>query len=569
MQVTRKECNVSNKYSNIPISHIMRRSFFTMILLSIIIMAIAMISLYHVSNKTRGLYENPFLKSAMVLEIKECIALIERDFYHSLMTDNTQQVKELMQNIEEYNTVVENNLELLNNLAEEEEKEFIDNCYKLLENGKSTLNEIQSYIATGNIENAYQLIENSYMPILEQAEIIMEDLAAIALMNAEDYVKNAEMYTTNTILFNIFFLLLVFCFAIWVSRKVTAIIELPIIQIKKATGEIAEGSLGIELPYRGENELGILSESVRSMALTLKSYVEETTYLLKEVANKNMNLTLDKDFKGDFSPISDSLKEILNFLNNTIDISKGAAGTVRTEAEQIAFLSGALADTSTDQASSVEAFVAAIDVVRENVTENAINAEHVNEISKKSLQKIENGNVHMSSLLDAMQEIEQQSEEISGIMKTIDTIANQTNILSLNASIEAARAGEAGRSFAVVAEEIGSLAKECTKAAKNTAILIQSNIEVTKKGSQLADKTAVVLSDVVESVEKSGSLVESITIACTQQARSLEHITEEVRTISNSVEHLTGMSEEASAASEELLSQAETLDEMMKQYVLR
>lgn len=557
------------KYNDVTIKRIMRGSFISLIILPVIMMALAMLSMYHVSERTRALYEGPFLKNSMVLEIRECVAQIERDFFHSLLADDTKEVEELLQEIEGYNSVIAGNLETIRSLKNAEDEALLTSFNGLLDKGSSTLRTIQSSIREGNTEEAYRLIEDEYMPILDEAEVQLAQMMELSLAQADGFVETSSSYTKSSILFNIVLLLVIFCFAIWVAEKVTAIIAEPLSQVNDAMGEMAEGSLHITLPYVGKNELGMMSASIRTMTATLQKYVQETSQLLNEVADKNMNLYIEESFLGDFKPISDALREILDFLNDMILTSRSASENVKTGANQVAGLSNALADTSSEQAAAVAQLAASINEVTSNVEENAKYAGHVNEISTESVRKIEQGNLHMGNLLTSMQEIEKQSAEISGIMKTIDAIAAQTNLLSLNASIEAARAGEAGRGFAVVAGEIGSLAQECAQAAKNTAVLIQSNIEVTQKGSALADETAAVLADVSKSVEETGRLVGNITAACTQQASALEDISTGIGNISDSVENLSGMSQDASAASQEMLAQADTLEGMLEQYALR
>ena len=113
-----------------------------------------------------------------------------------------------------------------------------------------------------------------------------------------------------------------------------------------------------------------------------------------------------------------------------------------------------------------------------------------------------------------MNQISNQSNQISKIIEVINDIASQTNLLSLNASIEAARAGEQGRGFAVVADQIGKLANDCSKAAQNTTDLIHQSLDAITQGSSLADDTAILLQDIVTSSTKTSGLVTDITTAC-------------------------------------------------------
>lgn len=126
-------------------------------------MVLAMLSLSHVADRTKSLYEGSFFKSTMVMEIKECIAQIERDFYHSLLSDDSQELKTFLQNIEKSNQTVERNLAIIEGLAAGQE--LVEECYRLLNHAVSILESIKTNISAGHSEEAYRLIQEDHTSI--------------------------------------------------------------------------------------------------------------------------------------------------------------------------------------------------------------------------------------------------------------------------------------------------------------------------------------------------------------------------------------------------------------------
>lgn len=131
------------------------------------------------------------------------------------------------------------------------------------------------------------------------------------------------------------------------------------------------------------------------------------------------------------------------------------------------------------------------------------NAELAAEISSTTNEQLVNGEEKMQQLMEAMERINETSDEIGSIVGTINELANQTNLLSLNASIEAARAGEAGRGFAVVAEEIGKLAGASAEASNTIAGLIANSKEAVGRGREVAGRTAEVIKSGVDNFKVS------------------------------------------------------------------
>jgi methyl-accepting chemotaxis protein len=165
----------------------------------------------------------------------------------------------------------------------------------------------------------------------------------------------------------------------------------------------------------------------------------------------------------------------------------------------------------------------------------------------------------MDQLTKAMGEINQAGEQTGRIVKTIDEIAFQTNLLALNAAVEAARAGEMGAGFAVVAEEVRSLAWRAAEAAKSTAALIELTIAKVREGVELVNVTNQASHEVADSSRRVGELVEEIAAASSEQAQGIEQLNRAAVDLGQVTQNNAAGAEESASASEELNAQAGTM----------
>ncbi len=172
----------------------------------------------------------------------------------------------------------------------------------------------------------------------------------------------------------------------------------------------------------------------------------------------------------------------------------------------------------------------------------------------------------LRTLISAMQDISNAASQIGGIIKTIEDISFQTNILALNASVEAARAGEAGKGFAVVANEVQSLANKSAEAAQNTSNLIENSLRMIKQGTALTTDTANSMDEVMTGAKKATELIAQIAESAVQQAQSLNQLTSGMEQISSVIQTNSTTAEESAQSAQELYGQADELKRAVQHF---
>ena len=345
----------------------------------------------------------------------------------------------------------------------------------------------------------------------------------------------------------------------------------PLQKVVEVGEKLSVGDFDMNLSYKSKDEIGKLMHSMGDVVSRIRSIIGDLSEKLNQLAQGNFNVEMNNAeyYSGAYRPLFDSIQNISTDLSGTMAEIQQSAVQVNSGAEQVSSGAQGLSQGATEQASSIEELSATMNDISAKIKETAETTREASRLSNMAGQSVMVSNEKMREMSLAMEEITEKSQEISKIIKTIDDIAFQTNILSLNAAIEAARAGAAGKGFAVVADEVGNLAQKSAKAAQNTSSLIEETIEAVNKGVRISEETAESLTEVVSRAGKINDLIDIASSASEEQARGVSQLSVGIDQISSVVQSNTATAEESAAASEELSGQAHILSDLVGRFSLR
>lgn len=313
----------------------------------------------------------------------------------------------------------------------------------------------------------------------------------------------------------------------------------------------------------------MIYSSLQKMSSAIHAYIQEGSHILTEMANKNLDVEILGTFNGDFKHMKSGINTIIDSFNQILHEINASASQVAMAANQVSQSAQDLSEGTTEQSSSIQQITASISQVAEQTVSNALSSNKANELAATVQTSAEEGHVQMDQMLNAMEEINASSANISRIIKVIDEIAFQTNLLALNAAVEAARAGVHGKGFAVVAEEVRNLAARSANAAKETTDLIEVSITKVNAGTCIANNTSEALNEIISKVDEMTKTMHTITHSSNEQATVISQIDEAITHISYVTQRNASTAQECAAASEEMTSQTELLNGMVMEFDLK
>lgn len=369
-----------------------------------------------------------------------------------------------------------------------------------------------------------------------------------------DYTPVSNAISTNFLVFlliGVAMLVVIFFVSNMVSNKIAKPVTTAAERLKLlADGDISSG-FTIDAP---KDETRILQESLVETITELGKYINDIKEVLAEIAGGNLTAHSKIEYRGDFVAIGNSLHEITESLNESVSAVKNSVDSIRHGSAKVADGSRNLSENASKEAEAVDQILSRIDEIRNKVDYTARISTKVLTLTNAANNNAIDGEKLMRELNEAIRDISTKSEAISAVIKTIDSIAFQTNILAINASIEAARAGEAGRGFAVVAEEVGNLANMSADAVKQTSVLITDSVNAVEVGTEIAGRADKAIRNIANEINKVAKHMDDIVNAANEQNQAVNNITDNLSRIDEGM-HTTTATAEYSAESSSQLSE--------------
>ncbi len=585
------------------------------ILITVLLSAIAIISFLDSKSKVISLTTVDLKKTTEANIMIDAINVQSRSMRNLILFNEAEENDRDMKRIEDSRESIKSSITYLEeNIKSEEGKKLFSKVLSAREIFYGDTEKFLTFIKQSKKDEALVLLkgdlrksQNDYITIVSELTSFQDKLS---VKMGEETASKINRDTLLLLFLVILSIIISIIFATWITNSIVKQIN----QCLDAANKISNGNIDVSFKIVYNDETAELMHSMENMSKNIRSMADDANLLVDAAKNGRLKTRANAEkHQGTYRTIVEGVNETLDAVINPVNeamevmgrlankdltsrvkgIYKGdldlfktninlAAGNLEDSlvqvdmaVEQISSASGqissgsqTLAEATGEQASSLEEVSSSIEEINSLTSNNADNSKQGLLLTDQAVQSVDEGNIAMTKMSNAMASILQSSQETGKIIKTIDEIAFQTNLLALNAAVEAAHAGEAGKGFAVVAEEVKNLALRSAEAAKNTSNLIEGSTKNAELGAKIVDQVAQSFVEIKEKFAKVKNIVNEIAASSEEQTQGIQQVNTAIQEMNKVTQQSAANAEESASAAEELNGQAAELQNMVAQFNL-
>ena len=544
-------------------------TFMLVIVLFIGTVAIAITALQTNSDKYSEFYNVEYKVTNNVMSMRRGLQIIVKNLTFITIEDEEAKKQNYLSELQKELTALEENATwLFENFHGDQA--LLDSFAANIQEAVALQETVIELAQTDKLE-AQNTLLSEYQPLVEEAVNNLIQISAVEEQTAEENFQSTVEMQDLLVAVQLAMAGGALVITILLSTYLTRSITKPLGQLEESAEKIVNGDFDINVTYESRDELGSLTKSFKNMTFILETVITDASRLLSEMADGNFDVRTKAEdrYVGNLQSLLLSIRKLNKDLSITLGQINQSADQVASGSGQVSNGAQALAQGATEQAASVEELASTITNISHQVKNTADNAMEARTRSNTAGDEAEVCNNQMHEMMAAMEEIARSSNEISKIIKTIEDIAFQTNILSLNASVEAARAGASGKGFAVVANEVKQLAAKSAEAAQRATAMVNNTKAIIQTGVVLTADTAGSLQAISDVSTQISAISDQLAAAVQGQALALTAMEERIASISAIADRNLQNAGETEQSSGSLAKEAEALQTQVQKFILK